>query len=288
MPETINQIPFSTIRRKIRKQMTRPAARAESLPFLEFLPCDLKIWIDHDSDFFRRAFCHHRMILKIILAGKATTCIDGVRYRLLPSDAVLYFPMQTHSTETAEDGIFEYLAISFVAGMGHYEALDGLKNRVFSPDPENRFLLELIQAWKAGRRMHAALLLAELLTDALARAAGQSGQPAANDFGAIAGYIRSHCGGELSVKKIASEFDVSPQSVRRIFQRNINGLTPGSLIRQQRLILAEELLRRTDLPLREVAEKCGFATAFSFSRAFRREFGVPPSQYRKNPVSRRD
>ena len=280
MSKTINQIPFSTIRRKIRKQMSQPTAREESLPFLEFLPCDLKIWTGRDSDFFRRAFCHHRMILKIILAGKAATCIDGVRYRLSPSDAVLYFPMQTHSTETAEDGIFEYLAISFVAGMGRYDALDGLKNRVFSPDPENRFLPELIQSWKEGRRMHAAGLLAELLAVALSRVSGETGQSADDDFGKIAGYIRSHCGGELSVKKIASEFDISPQSVRRIFRRNTSGLTPGGLIRQQRLILGEELLRRTDLPLEKIACKCGFASAFSFSRSFRRRYGIPPSQYR--------
>lgn len=260
--------------------MNKPALEKEPLPFLEFMPCDLNIWIGHDSDFTHRAFCHHRMILKMILAGNATTSIDGIRYRLFPSDAVLYFPMQTHSTETGEDGIFEYLAITFVAGMGRYDVLNGLKNRVFSPDPENRFLPEMIQAWKEGRRMHAALLLAELLADALSRFSGDIESKGGN-FGEIAAYIRKNCSGELSVKKIASKFDISPQTVRRIFQHNINGLTPGSLIRQHRLILAEELLRRTGLPLETIAVKCGFATAFSFSRAFRRRYGIPPSQYRK-------
>ena len=280
MPETIKKIPFSSIRKKIRKLMSGPTVEKESPSPFEFVPCDLKIWIGHDSDFFHRAFCHHRMILKMILSGKATTDIDGVRYRLLPSDAVLYFPMQTHSTETAEDGTFEYLAVTFVAGMGRYEALDGLKNRVFSPDPENRFLPEMIEAWKKGRRRHAASLLAELLSEALSRVSGESTSED-GDFGKIADYIRKNCGGALSVKKIASEFDVSTQSVRRIFQRNIHGLTPGILIRQQRLILAEELLRRTGLPLDKIAEKCGYSSAFSFSRAFRRKYGIPPAAYRK-------
>ena len=77
MSETINQIPFSTIRKKIRKELSRPQSAGASFPPVDFLPCDLKIWTGHDSDFFHQAFCHHRMILKIILAGKATTSIDA-------------------------------------------------------------------------------------------------------------------------------------------------------------------------------------------------------------------
>lgn len=280
MPETIKRIPFSSSRREIRKLMRGPASQEAAVPTPDFLPCDLLIWIGKDSDSFHRAFCHHRMILKVILAGRAATCIDGVRFELFPSEAVLYFPMQTHSTETAEDGIFEYLAVSFVAGMGRYDALNGLKNRVFSPDPENNLLPDLVRAWKQNRRMTASGLLAELLSRALFRVSGEAAC-AKGCFGKIAEYIRRHCGGELSVKQIAAEFDISPQSVRRIFQRNMHGLTPGDLIRQQRMVLAAELLRRTELPLSIVAGKCGFATPFSFSRAFRKQYGMPPSLYRR-------
>ena len=280
MSETNNKIPFSTIRREIRKIMRKPQEKNAAFPAVDFVPCDLKIWTGKDSDFFLRSFCHHRMILKIILAGKASTNIDGVRYRLKPSDAVLYFPMQTHSTETDEDGVFEYLAITFVAKMGDYEALDVLKNRVFHPDPENCFLLELLKAWNANRQVRAGCLLTELLSFAVSRFAVKN-NPSGGEFGEMAEYIRKNCHGELSVKKIAAEFDISPQSVRRIFHRNITGLTPAALIRQQKMILAEELLRRTDFSLQEIADQCGFATAFSFSRAFRREYGVPPALYRK-------
>ena len=276
-----NKIPFSTTRREIRKIMRRPQEKGTSFSAVKFLPCDLKIWIGKDSDFFIRSFCHHRMILKIILAGKASTNIEGVRYSLKPSDAVLYFPMQTHSTETDEDGIFEYLAITFVAGMGEYEVLDVLKHRVFHPDPENRFLPEILKAWNENRQAHAAYLLAELLSFAVSRFTVSSEPADGGEFGEMAEYIRKNCRGDISVKKIAAEFDISPQSVRRIFHRNITGLTPAALIRQQKMILAEELLRRTEFSLQEIAVQCGFATAFSFSRAFRREYGTPPALYRK-------
>ena len=280
MSEKNNKIPFSTTRREIRKLMQKTQKKNPSFPAIKFMPCDIKIWIGKDSDFFKRSFCHHRMILKIILSGKASTNIDGVRYYLKPTDAVLYFPMQTHSTETPDNGVFEYLAISFVAGMGSYETLDVLKNRVFSPDPENKFLLELLCAWKDNNRMHSEYLLAELLSAAVARHAEKTNYNG-GEFGEIAEYIRKNCQGELSVKQIASQFDISPQSVRRIFQKNITGLTPAALIRQQKMILAEELLRRTELPLSEIAKRCGYATEFSFSRAFKREYNAPPILYRK-------
>ena len=275
-----NKIPFSTTLRKIRKIMRQPQEKESYFSAVDFIPCDLKIWIGKDSDFFLRSFCHHRMILKIILAGNASTNIDGVRYRLKPSDAVLYFPMQTHSTETDEDGVFEYLAITFVAGRGDYEALDVLKNRVFDPDPANSFLTELLEAWIQNRQVRANFLLAELLSSAVSRLAVKADSPDC-EFGDMAEYIRKNCHGELSVKKIASEFDISPQSVRRKFKRNISGLTPAALIRRQKMILAEELLRRTEFSLPEIAGQCGFASAFSFSRAFRRAYGMPPAQYRK-------
>ena len=176
--------------------------------------------------------------------------------------------------------MFEYLAITFVAGRGSYEALDVLKNRVFDPDPGNSCLTDLLEAWIANRQVRAEFLLAELLSGAVSRLAVKADLPDC-EFGDMAEFIRKNCQGELSVKKIASEFDISPQSVRRIFKRNITGLTPAALIRRQKMILAEELLRRTEFSLPEIARQCGFATAFSFSRAFRRAYGIPPAQYRK-------
>ena len=281
MSKTNNKIPFSTTRQEIRKLMRSPRQQANTLSAVKFVPTDLKIWTGRDSDFFVRSFCHHRMILKIILSGNATTNIDGIRYQLKPADAVLYFPMQAHSTETNDSGIFEYLAITFVSGMGSYETLDVLKNRVFSPDPDNSFLVELVRAWQENQTLHAICILTELLAAAVARFTTNADCPD-SEFGQIAEYIRKNCRNELSVKNIAAQFDISTQSVRRIFQRNISGLTPAALIRQQKMILAEELLRNTQLSLQEIARQCGFATEFSFSRAFKRKYGVPPVLYRKS------
>jgi transcriptional regulator GlxA family with amidase domain len=59
-----------------------------------------------------------------------------------------------------------------------------------------------------------------------------------------------------------------------------NGLrqTPGRFDRQAR-VTAAQLLTTTDLPVRRVATRCGFASQ-ALRQAFTREYGIAPSQYR--------
>ena len=44
---------------------------------------------------------------------------------------------------------------------------------------------------------------------------------------------------------------------------------------------AQELLTQGDLPIGEIAEKCGFENVYYFSAAFKKRVGLPPSEYRK-------
>jgi AraC-like DNA-binding protein len=46
-----------------------------------------------------------------------------------------------------------------------------------------------------------------------------------------------------------------------------------------RMALAKDLLRRHELALTEVAERVGYGSASTFSTAFRRYEGQPPSRY---------
>ena len=48
-----------------------------------------------------------------------------------------------------------------------------------------------------------------------------------------------------------------------------------------RMTWACRLLRETDLALSAVAERVGYASEFAFAKAFKREFGGAPGQYRR-------
>jgi AraC-like DNA-binding protein len=59
------------------------------------------------------------------------------------------------------------------------------------------------------------------------------------------------------------------------------GQTPMQYLAQWRMLLASNLLTRSNAPLARIAEEVGYQTDTAFSRAFRREYGLPPAAWRR-------
>lgn len=64
------------------------------------------------------------------------------------------------------------------------------------------------------------------------------------------------------------------------------GSSPMQYLTQWRMLLAANLLCRSNAPLARIAEDVGYQTDTAFSRAFRREFGAPPAAWRRSRVQR--
>jgi AraC-like DNA-binding protein len=60
------------------------------------------------------------------------------------------------------------------------------------------------------------------------------------------------------------------------------GTSPMQYLAQWRLMMAANLLCRSNAPLANIAEEVGYQTDTSFIRAFRREYGLPPAAWRRN------
>ena len=63
--------------------------------------------------------------------------------------------------------------------------------------------------------------------------------------------------------------------------RILMGITLRQLYRAYMNMRAQELLARTDLPIEEVAHRCGCPFQSSFSRGFKKRNGVYPTEYRQ-------
>jgi AraC-like DNA-binding protein len=59
------------------------------------------------------------------------------------------------------------------------------------------------------------------------------------------------------------------------------GSSPMQYLTQWRMLLASNLLCRSNAPLASIAQDVGYQTDTAFSRAFRREFGAPPAAWRR-------
>jgi AraC-like DNA-binding protein len=84
---------------------------------------------------------------------------------------------------------------------------------------------------------------------------------------------------ELSLGELAGVLGISPAQLSRRFKA-VHGVAPAAYLRRVRLQKARELLTRSDANLQTIAERCGYRSAFYFSRVFTHETGRPPSQYR--------
>ena len=71
---------------------------------------------------------------------------------------------------------------------------------------------------------------------------------------------------------------------RAAFARRFTALVgepPLTYLTWWRLTTAGRLLRTDDLSLRQVAERVGYTSEFAFAKAFKREYGAAPGQYRR-------
>uniref|UniRef100_UPI001C5F84E1 helix-turn-helix domain-containing protein n=1 Tax=Nonomuraea ceibae TaxID=1935170 RepID=UPI001C5F84E1 len=91
--------------------------------------------------------------------------------------------------------------------------------------------------------------------------------------------IAAEPGAPHTVGSLARAVALSPSRFAHLFAEE-TGRTPMRAVREARLRHAAMLLEATDLDVGRVAAASGFVSPFHFSRAFRREHGVPPRAYR--------
>lgn len=83
----------------------------------------------------------------------------------------------------------------------------------------------------------------------------------------------------MPVTAIAKRLGLTVQGLARLFQRH-TGMPPGAYSSRLRLERARNLLRNSHHPVGMVAILCGFENHETFTRAYRRRFGLAPSRDR--------
>lgn len=100
------------------------------------------------------------------------------------------------------------------------------------------------------------------------------------DLERIDSWIDRHLADEIRVDDLARQCALSPGHFHHCF-RLATGVTPQAYVQRRRLAHAQALVERGDLPLGQVGIQVGFRDQGSFSRAYRRQFGNPPSCQRR-------
>jgi transcriptional regulator GlxA family with amidase domain len=92
-------------------------------------------------------------------------------------------------------------------------------------------------------------------------------------------WIPDHLDEDLSVPALARRACMSDRNFARAFRRE-TGRTPGAYVEAARIERARIALETGDLPVEAIARQAGFGTVETMRRAFRRQVGVSPIEYR--------
>ena len=93
-------------------------------------------------------------------------------------------------------------------------------------------------------------------------------------------WIQHHYDEDVSLEQAAESMGMSAFYFSRLFRTSYNQ-TFVEYLTAYRIDRAAELLRATDIPVREVAPRVGYMDSTYFSKVFKRRTGVTPTEYRQ-------
>ncbi len=92
-------------------------------------------------------------------------------------------------------------------------------------------------------------------------------------------WIQEHYHRSVQMQQIAEQVDMSLRTFNRRFKA-ATGLSPSQYLLRLRIEMAKDLLRTTDLGISAIADACGFNDDGYFSRCFKKQENIKPSEFR--------
>jgi len=248
---------------------------------------------DHHEEIAYHYHSFHKIIW--LLAGRADYAVEGKSYHLTPGDCVMVPRGSIHRPEVAEADFYErvilYISPEFLRCMGSEMcdlescfriARDEFRYVYHDDDTAIRELLEALEQTRQSAEFGAELLSRSLFVQLMVACNRLvQGGPAVDAAGgdrkmlSILQYLGTHLREPLSIDELSQRFYMSKYHMMRRF-REITGYTIHNYVTEKRLLLAQQMLGR-GMTLSETAEYCGYQDYSTFSRAYKKQFGVSPS-----------
>jgi hypothetical protein len=251
---------------------------------------DCKVSIPlHSHDFYEILY---------VCNGSPQYLLDSSRYQLAPGDIVFlpagvpHCPIELNKLIEPYRRYVLWVKRSFLETLIHtWPELEVLKNKKYilhtngdcleklhnsfkNLSNENRFQLF---CWEAALALETGLLLIDIQRVAMNISEPKPEEPRLLDQ--ILNYIDLNLNNKLDLEQISHKSYVSSRTVSRLFRLQLN-VSCSQFITQKRLIVAKNLIS-AGKPLEQIYNLVGFGDYSSFYRAFKREYGISPSQYRK-------
>ena len=99
-------------------------------------------------------------------------------------------------------------------------------------------------------------------------------------------YIENNYRDVVTLEGVVKAASLNHSTLTQLFKNELN-MTPIEYVWYHRLVVAKQFLEFTDLPIKDIASRCGFKTTQHFSRKFEESLGCNPTTFRTAAVARR-
>ncbi len=230
-------------------------------------------------------------VLHLITSGQGVFSTGNCEYKLAKGDIFLICPDIVAEYRADDADPWSYVWVGFrglIADSLCREAGLNSKHPVCKSDSNSRLadIIRRMLKFSSGSRQHELMRIA-LLYQFFADLIDQNTQtPSSIEtrqeeyLRQAVRYIENNYADEITVSGIASHVGLDRSYLYSLFQRYLQ-ITPKAYLTRYRMTKAGELLR-TSLTIGEVAHSVGYSDPLLFSKAFKREKGKTPSNYRRD------
>lgn len=232
--------------------------------------------------------------LTVATAGRCEVVTNGQAHPLCAGEIYLSFPCDIHEIRASETEKFEYDFFSFYADDGERQApLEQIvrnyrspEKRTFRDDKISSLIGYALSEFSADKADSKEVLtsLFDLIVSYLIRDFSRIPQETADISDAkilclqLMNYIDTHIYSLSTLESVAEPFGYNYNYLSSLFSRT-TGNNLSQYYRMRRGETAKTLLDGNK-KIGEIAEMLRYSSPFSFSKAFKKQFGISPKEYR--------
>lgn len=226
-----------------------------------------------------------------VISGRTVYTFDNYTV-VAQAGGVLYLPKGSMYQMNIESPQYEVLYIDFDFAYDTYGELKCEFIDKINKQQTLNYFETMYRIWLSKRTVYKAQCMSVLykLTAELIMA-GSAGYICGRSYDVIrksVDYIQANYQhSDISIEEAAKLSGISEGHFRRLF-KSLYQISPIKYVSLLRIERAKELLIHEDLfTITSIAEMCGYSDIFYFCKAFKREMGITPNEYRAQFHNRR-
>ena len=236
--------------------------------------------IESGNDFNFPPHLHQCFEIIIIKSGEMKITVNSNKYILKENDALLIFPNQIHSLESENsEHILCIFSPQMVNSFSSKIADKMPKSNKFTVDSYIINSLKNIDTYSHIEKKGVLYLICGMF-DRIAEYK-DSERDKENLILKCFAFVEKHFADNCSLSDLSKETGYNYSYLSRFFKK-IVGISFNGYVNHYRLSRACYLLDNSPLSILQCTYECGFVSLRSFNRNFKAQFGISPTEYRKN------